>query len=134
MLTLRHSRFARTIVIPLTFFAFLSGCHKWVPLQTPYATAIAMRQPDRVRATLLEGNAVELELPRVTGDSLFGFNPGSRDEGSFVQLSIADIHSLDERKSNYAPLLVVGVLAVAIFFFVALVQAEEDGLFDLFDQ
>lgn len=107
MNSFRRSQFLHLVVLPLMLVVFLSGCHKWVPIEPPY-TALA-GQPD-VRATLTEGPPQFVPDARIARDSLIGIGHRER-----IALPIEQVRLLEKRLSNdeaNAGLVVVGILVV----------------------
>ena len=114
MLRYRRSLCLRRVVLPLTLLAFMSACHKWVPLEPPVAQAITEEQPGTVRVTLTDNSQTVLEAPRVSGDSLVAI------DGS---VALDDVQRAEAKRANTPATigLVVGIAAVAFVAFVAVV-------------
>jgi hypothetical protein len=114
MLYFRRSPFLRRVVLPLTLLAFLSACHKWVPLEPPVAQAITEEEPGTVRVTLADNSRVVLKEPHISGDSLIAFEEGK--EPQTVALLLEDLQRVEEKRANTPATigLVVGSLGVAI--------------------
>ena len=119
MLYFRHSRFFRPVVLPLTLAAFLPACHKWVPLEPPVSQAIAGEQ-GTVRVTLTDGQQIIVTTATVTEDSLFGRREGTPgpvlDTTQNVRLSLADVQSVEHRRTNVgatAGVILLGLVVAA---------------------
>ena len=93
MPTYRSSRFVRRVVLPLTLLAFLSACHKWVPLEPPVAQAITEEESGTVRVTLTDNSRMVLKEPRVSGDSLVAL-------GDTVGVALDDVQQVEGRRAN----------------------------------
>ncbi len=108
MLYFRRSPFLRRVILPLTLLAFLSACHKWVPLEPPVAQAIAEEEPGTVRVTLADDSRVVLKEPRVSGDSLVALD-------DTVRVALDDVQQIEARRANTPATigLVVGSIAAA---------------------
>ena len=120
MLYFRRSPFLRRVVLPLTLLAFLSACHKWVPLEPPVAQAIAERDPGTVRVTLADSSRIVLKEPHIMGDSLIAFEDGK--EPQTVALPLEDLRQVEEQRTNV--LATVGlVTGIAVVTFVVVVVA-----------
>jgi hypothetical protein len=89
MLYFRRSPFLRRVVLPITLLAFLSACHKWVPLEPPVAQAVAERDPGTIRVTLADGSQVVLKEPRISGDSLMALEDVKEPHPAAVRASKA---------------------------------------------
>ncbi len=130
MLYFRRSPCLRRVVLPLTLLAFLSACHKWVPLEPPVAQAIAEEEPGTVRVTLADGWQRVLKEPRISGDSLIAFEEGKKPRT--VALPLEDLQRVEERRANTPATigLVVGSLVAAFGVSMALVIAcQHEGCF-----
>ena len=134
MLYFRRSPFLRRVILPLTLLAFLSACHKWVPLEPPVAQAIAEQQPSTVRVTLADSSQVVLKEPHISGDSLVAFEDGK--DAQAVALLLEDLQRVEERRANTPATigLVVGSIAAAfgvlILAVVIACELEEGDCFD----
>ncbi len=117
MLYFRRSPFLRRVILPLTLLAFLSACHKWVPLEPPVAQAIAERDPGTVRVTLADSSRIVLKEPHIMGDSLIAFEDGK--EPQTVALLLEDLQRVEEKRAN-TPATVFLILGAAVLAFFAL--------------
>ena len=118
MLYFRRSPFLRRVILPLTLLAFLSACHKWVPLEPPVAQAVAEEAPGTVRVTLADGSQVVLKEPHISGDSLVAFEDGK--EPQTVALLLEDVRQAEVRRTN-VPATVGLVFGIAVVSFAAVV-------------
>jgi hypothetical protein len=124
MQTLPRSLFVRTVVIPVTFLAFLSGCYKWSAIEMTPSEVVA-GEPDRARVVLLNGDRVELERMAIVDDSLLGYTPETtRKSGQRVAISLDDISNMETQKVNTTGYVLIG-LGVAAFAVTALAIQEE---------
>ncbi len=120
MLYFRRSPFLRRVVLPLTLLAFLSACHKWVPLEPPVARAIAETESGTIRITLADSSRVVLKTGymEIEGDSLYSVDVNTRP----VTLPLSDVLVVEEKKleGGKTALLIGGiVLVVAAAAFIA---------------
>ena len=118
----RRSPLLRRVVLPLTLLAFLSACHKWVPLEPPVAQAIAEEEPGTVRVTLADSSRVVLKEPRISGDSLVALD-------DTVRVALDDVQQIEARRANTPATigLVVGSLAAAYGVLILLFIAAGGG-------
>ena len=114
MLYFRRSPFLRRVILSLTLVAFLSACHKWVPL---YTQAITEEEPGTVRVTLADNSRVVLKEPHISGDSLIAFEEGK--EPQTVALPLEDLQRVEEKRAN-TPATVFLILGAAVLAFFAL--------------
>ena len=97
--------------------AYLSACTSWqVPTVSP-EQAITEDQPSKVRVTLTDSSVVEMEQPRIVGDTLRGVVK-SEAADSLVERDVllADIANLEVSKTDAtnSVLLGLGIVAGAI--------------------
>ena len=117
MLYFRRSPFLRRVVLPLTLLAFLSACHKWVPLEPPVARAIAETESGKVRITLADSSRVVLKTGymEIDGDSLY-----ATEKTRPITLPLSDVLAVEEKKGDgvktalLAGGIVLGVGAAAL--------------------
>jgi hypothetical protein len=123
MLCFRRSPLLRRVILPLTLLAFLSACHKWVPLEPPVAQAVAEEEPGTVRVTLADGSQVVLKEPHISGDSLVAFEDGK--EPQTVALLLEDVRQAEVQRTNKPATvgLVFGIAVVTVAAVVFLVFA-----------
>ena len=109
MLYFRRSPFLRRVILPLTLLAFLSACHKWVPLEPPVAQAIAEEEPGTVRVTLTDSSRMDLEEPRVSGDSLVALD-------GTASVALDDVQQVEARRANTVATvgLILGAAVLAV--------------------
>ncbi len=98
------------ILLPL----YLSSCTYWqVPPVSP-EQAITEDQPSKIRVTLTDSSTVEMEQPRIVGDTLRGLVKGGADD-SLVERDVllADIATVRVKKTDAikSVLLFGGILA-----------------------
>jgi len=93
VLYFRGSRVLRRVILPLTLLAFMSACHKWVPLEPPVAQAITEEEPGTVRVTLADNSRVVLKEPRVSGDSLIGLD-------DTVGVPLEEVQQVEAQRAN----------------------------------
>ncbi len=107
----RSSTFLRLIVLPHTLMAFLSGCHKWVPVHATIEDAVAASRLESVRITMSDGRILDLKNATVEGDSVIGFAPQR------TALPIEQVQTVERRKGDTLGTvgLILGIVAVADF-------------------
>ncbi len=127
MLYFRRSPLLRRVILPLTLLAFLSACHKWVPLEPPLAQAITEGEPGTVRVTRTDNSRIVLKEPHISGDSLVAFEEGK--EAQTVALPLEDLQRVEEKRTNTPAIigLVVGSLAAAYGVLILLFIAAGGG-------
>ncbi len=128
MLYFRRSPFLRRVILPLTLLAFLSACHKWVPLESPVAQAIAETESGTIRITLADSSRVVLKTGymEIEGDSLYSVDVNTRP----VTLPLSDVLVVEEKKleGGKTALLIGGiVLVVAAAAFVVVASIINAG-------
>jgi len=124
MLYFRRSPFLRRVILPLTLLAFLSACHKWVPLEPPVTQAITEGEPGTVRVTLSDGWQRVLKEPHISGDSLVALD-------DTVGVALDDVQQIEARRANTPATigLVVGSIAAAfgVLLVVGLIFCPHEG-------
>ena len=130
MLYFRHSPLLRRVVLPLTLLAFLSACHKWVPLEPPVAQAIAETESGTIRITLADSSRMVLKTGymEIEGDSLYSVDVNTRP----VTLPLRDVVLVEEEKTDGAmtALLIGGivlVVAVPVAWMIAMAGSGAGG-------
>jgi hypothetical protein len=116
MQTLPRSLLVRTVVIPLTLVAFVSGCYKWTPVEMTPVEVVA-DEPDRARVVLLNGDSVELERMAIVDDSLIGYAPETTTKSAQrVAISLNDISRMETKEPNTTANAVIsaGFIAVVV--------------------
>ncbi len=97
MYSFRKSQFLRLVVLPLMLVSFLSGCHKWVPIEPSVDVAPEAAPLEHVRLTMSDGRMLELQRAVVHEDTVFG----SGSTGS-VAIPVDQIRTLEVRKGDTA--------------------------------
>ena len=121
MRTITVRRVLSSILLPL----YLSSCTYWqVPPVSP-EQAITEDQPSKIRVTLTDSSTVEMEQPRIVGDTLRGLVKGkpSSDvvkDGRMPLLErvvlLADIATLRVRNTSVGKSVLLGLGIVAGVF------------------
>ena len=83
-----------------------SGCASWKAHERPIAPHI-LKHPEEVRLSLIGGEVLQLEEPRIRGDSVFGryvagAAPDSAVVGEEVGVSIDEVSRIDVKTSDGA--------------------------------
>ncbi len=112
-------RVLSSILLPL----YLSSCTYWqVPPVSP-EQAITEDQPSKIRVTLTDSSTVEMEQPRIVGDTLRGLvkgaPPSNAQQGAKYVRSerdvlLADIATVRIKKTNVARTVGTALFAVAV--------------------
>ncbi len=128
MLYFRRSPLLRRVVLPLTLLAFMSACHKWVPLEPPVARAIAEAESGTIRITLADSSRMVLKARRIEGDSLYATD----EKTHAVTLPLHDVLAVEEEKTDGAmtALLIGGivlVVAIPVAFVIAMEATYGEG-------
>ena len=112
MLYFRRSPCLRRVILPLTLLAFLSACHKWVPLEPPVAQAIAETESGTIRITLADSSRMVLKTGymEIEGDSLYSVDVNTRP----VKLPLRDVVLVEEKEAEggKTSLLIGGIVLV----------------------
>ena len=117
---------ARRILSCILLPAYLSSCTAWHVQSASPKQVITEDQPSKIRVTLTDSSTVEMEQPRIVGDTLRGLVKGGADD-SLVERDVllANIATVRVRKSNVgktvgSALFVVAVVAFLVYKAVAL--------------
>ncbi len=112
-------RFVGSILLPV----YLSSCTSWQVQSVSPEQAITEDQPSKVRVTLTDSSTVEMEQPRIVGDTLRGLVKGkpSSDAVKDGRISLlerdvllADIATLRVRKTSVGKSVLLGLGIVAV--------------------
>lgn len=131
MTYLKHSKFIRLVVLPLTLNAFLPACYKWTEVETP--VNVSDRLPSPAHVTLKDGRRLKLEGATVEGDFIVGMVRGSNRSGQIadrVRIPIDEVLKVERRERNKftTTLLVVSAVYVTLALIVTGVCASDpDG-------
>ena len=98
MLYFSRSPCLRRVILPLTLLAFLSACHKWVPLEPPVARAISETESGTIRITLADSSRVVLKTGsmEIEGDSLYATDELTRP----VTLPLREVLLVEEKEAE----------------------------------
>lgn len=129
MTILKLGQMRRSIGTLLIGTLTLSGCTRWQAHTTPGHT-LREQQYGAVVVHPLEGPEMYVLDPRITADSLHGVErivlPHDRRQGYVVRpvsIPLSAIRTLETPSTTYAPLLVVVIMATAVFL-AAVAQAD----------
>ena len=86
-------RFVASVLIP----CYLAGCVSWKTQEVSPKQALEERPADEARLTLIDGNRIVMEMPRVVGDSLTGVYAGRQ---MAIPLTAVTEVELPETKGN----------------------------------
>ena len=114
-------RVLSSILLPV----YLSSCTSWQVQPVSPEQVVTEDQPSKIRVTLTDSSELEMEQPRIVGDTLRGLVKGGADD-SLVERDVllADIATVRVKKTDATKsvLLGVGILAGVA---VALVAASK---------
>ena len=104
-------RAVSSILLPV----YLSSCTSWQVQSVSPEQVVTEEEPSKIRVTLTDSSELEMEQPRIVGDTLRGLVKGGADD-SLVERDVllADIATVRVKKTNATAsvLLVVGIAAV----------------------
>ena len=113
-------RVVSAILLPL----YLSSCTSWQVSPVSPEQAINEDQPSKVRVTLDDSSMVEMEQPRMVGDTLRGLvKSGVDDSVAERDVLLADIATMKVQKTNVTKSILLPVGIVAGVFVVLLIVA-----------
>ena len=120
MRTITVRRVLSAILLP----AYLASCTSWqVPPVSP-EQAITEDQPSKIRVTLTDSSTVEMEQPRIVGDTLRGLVKGGEDDSlGECDVLLADIATLTVPKTDVTKSVFLGLGIAAGAFVVAVAAA-----------
>jgi len=116
-------RVLSSILLPV----YLSSCTSWQVQSVSPEQVVTEDQPSKIRVTLTDSSELEMEQPRIVGDTLRGLVKGGADD-SLVERDVllADIAAVRVKKTSTTKSVLLGVGFVAVgFFFAAVVYTEE---------
>ena len=132
----KRSSTVRRVVSGMLLLVYLSSCTSWkVPPVSP-AQVITEDQPSKIQITLNDSSTMELEQPRLVGDTVRGLVKGPPPEGaqegaqyviSERDVLLLDIATLRVRKIDIGKTLVSAVsVALVVGFLVYEIKALSD--------
>ena len=113
-------RVMSSILLPV----YLSSCTSWQVQSVSPEQVVTEDQPSKIRVTLSDSSRVEMEQPRIVGDTLRGLVKGGPDD-SLVERDVllADIATVRINKYHTTKSVLFGVGIVVVGFFIAAVVA-----------
>ena len=127
------------LISVLLLAAYLPACTSFQATGQPLADLTAPPQPvNKVRVTTTAGRAIEVDAPRVVNDTLFGSawtaGSGGRQVAEAVALPLADIRTVEVKKSDgtTTALVIVGVVGVIALLAVVSANTTESELGKVF--
>ena len=116
-------RVLSSILLPV----YLSSCTFWQVQSVSPEQAITEDQPSKVQITLSDSSELEMEQPRIVGDTLRGMVKGGADY-SLVERDVllADIATVRVKKTSTTHSVLLGVGIVTVGLFIAAVIATGD--------
>jgi len=113
---------SRRAVSSLLLVVYLPGCTFWQATSTPLPELTGPpNPPPLVRITPVDGERIEIQDPRVHGDSLIG---GTVPDTGWVFIPLADIKKVEIRKRNVPKTALVVVLAAALLYGIAVLCTD----------
>lgn len=119
MQALRRNSLPHRVVASLVLLALLSACSKWSTTRDPVEQVIRQQAPKKVRVRLADRRVVELQVPKIVGDTLKGYAYEvalSSRPSRIVAIPLEDVRQLEVRKTDALAtvLLIAGLGATAI--------------------
>ena len=111
-------RVLSSILLPV----YLSSCTSWQVQSVSPEQVVTEDQPSTIRVTLTDSSELEMEQPRIVGDTLRGLVKGKpfsgtvKDEISLIERDVllADIATVRVKKTNATTSILLGVGIVAV--------------------
>ncbi|MGE5759541.1 MAG: hypothetical protein ACM37V_04175 [Gemmatimonadota bacterium] len=101
----------------LLLACYLPACTAWHTQSTPPQQVIATKQPRKLRVVRQDGSRIELQQPRIEGDSLVG-TTGVAKPGTLlprVAIALADVKAVEVHEGDTGKtLLLVGVIGAVM--------------------
>ncbi len=113
----------RRLTCCLLLPAFLAGCSSWYVQEVSPQQLVTEEQPEKIRVTLADGSQLELQLPRVSGDTLMGYEVrGRRYSGQQVNIPLSDVTDVAIQRTDagkttaliFGMVLVVGAAVLVV--------------------
>ena len=99
---------------PMLLTTFLPACMSWRTESAPPEQVIARDHPGRLRVERKDSTRVVLSQPRLSGDSLIGFQ-NKMESG----MPLADVSSVAARKLDVAKTVGIPLAAFGLMFLIA---------------
>jgi hypothetical protein len=112
----------RRVVSALLFVTYLPACTSFQATTQPVAELTAPpKSVEKMRVITTKGATIELEYPRVVNDTLYGGPVTSATKAGPVAVPVAEIRTIEVRKSDggKTAVLIVGIGAVIALLAVA---------------
>lgn len=129
----------RRVLSALLLIAYLPACTSFQSTSQSLTELTAPPQPVKtVRVTTTDGTSIEVDAPRVVNDTLFGSawtaGPGGKQTAEPVALPLADIRTVEVKKSDgtTTALVIVGVVGVIALLAVVSDNTTESELGKVF--
>ncbi len=114
----------RRVLSSILLPAYLSSCTSWQVQSVSPEQVVTEDQPSQIRVTLTDSSELEMEQPRIVGDTLRGLVKGEhfrgtvKDEISLIERDVllADIATLRVRKTSVGKSVLLGLGIVAGVF------------------
>jgi hypothetical protein len=119
----------RPVISALLLAAYLPACTSFQATSQPLAELTAPPKPVKsVRVTTIDNRSLELEHPRVAGDTLYGTSLtfGARGEptSEAVAIPVAQVQTVEVRKPDSGKSTALGIGIVAVGVGLAVVSAN----------
>ena len=112
-------RLASCVLLP----AYLAACSSWYVQEVSPQQLVTEEQPEKIRVTLTDGSQLQIEHPRVSGDTLMGYEVrGRRYSGQQVNIPLSDVTDLAIQRTSagkttaliFGMVLVVGAAVLVV--------------------
>ena len=130
----------RRILSCLLLPVYLSSCTSWQVQPVSPEQVVTEEEPSRIRVTLADSSEVEMEQPRIVGDTLRGMvkgpPPTDAQQGAEYVITerdvlLADIATVRVRKANVGKTLIGAVgITIALVIAAAALVSEVEALSD----
>ncbi len=114
MICFRESFLQRQLVLPFVIAVFVASCTTWKVQREPVQVVVAQEEPNRIRVTLLSGQALELRDPMVEASTLRGWKDVGAGRREAVGIPTDSVAHVEVRKTAVLQtvLLVAGLVVV----------------------
>lgn len=116
-----HSITVRRLLSSILLPVYLSSCTSWQVQSVSPEQVVTEEDPSKIRVTLTDSSEVEMEQPRIVGDTLRGLVKAGADD-SLVERDVllADIATVRIKKTDpgrtaFLGLGIAAVVGVAVF-------------------
>lgn len=126
-----RSRYARRVLVPVMAVSVLSACHHWAVHEMAPAQLVTEKEPDRVRLTMLDGGAIEITDPWLSGGEIAGHPTGVDAFGSrrvissaTLRVPIDSVAYAETRKADIVAMIALIAPVVGLIVFTIVCSPE----------